>query len=126
MTLDEFITKYEPCEDAVTWLKTCTDLRQAIETAKPEWIIWAVRLSGVLSDRDQRLFACWCVRQIWNAMTDDRSKNAVEVAERFARKKATRDELSAAESAAWSAAESAQADYLRPLFMAALDRQVTQ
>ena len=54
-----------------------------------------------------RLLACWCARKCWSNLTDERSKNAIRVAERFAKGKATMAELSAAWSAAWSAAESA-------------------
>lgn len=47
-----------------------------------------------------REFASWCVRQVWDKLTDPRSRAAVEVAERYARGEATGDELVAAQGAA--------------------------
>ena len=55
-------------------------------------------------DRLARLYACWCVRQVWHLLSDERSRRAVEVAERYAVGEATESDLNAAESAAWSAA----------------------
>ena len=59
-----------------------------------------------------RLWACWCVRQKWHLLTDERSRNAVDVAERFARGEATQEALVAAwgaANAAWGAANAASA-----------------
>jgi hypothetical protein len=36
------------------------------------------------SDRKLRLWACSCVRAVWESVKDDRSRHAVEVAERYA------------------------------------------
>jgi len=71
------------------------------------------------NDKTARLFACWCVRQIWDLLTDERSKHAVEVAERFANGEATTDELAAARDAARDAAWAAARDAARDAAWAA-------
>jgi hypothetical protein len=68
--------------------------------------LWALRASNI-SDRDARLFAVWCARQVQHSMVDERSINAIDVAEKFANGEATREELDAARAAAWAALDAA-------------------
>jgi len=81
--------------------------------------IWAATCPNILDDKTLRLFACACVRQVWHLLTDDRSKNAVEVAERYANGQATDKELSAAWDAAWDAMRDAAWDAVRAAAWAA-------
>lgn len=60
-------------------------------------------------DREIRLYAVWCARQMQYLMIDPRSISALNVAERYARGKASAEELSAASAGAWEAAREAAA-----------------
>ena len=60
-------------------------------------------------DREIRLYAVWCARQVESLMTDKRSISALDVAERFATGLATADELDIACAAAEAAAAEAAA-----------------
>ena len=75
--------------------------------------IWCLRaVAG--RDREIRLFAVWCARQVQHVMTDQRSLDALDVAERYANGEATEKEMDAARSAAadatdWAARAAARA-----------------
>ena len=99
-------------------------LRLAERTSNEGMIIAIPRQASFrVSDRKLRLFACACVRQVWHLLTDKRSRNAVETAERFADGLATDEELriasDAASDAAWATASDAarktQANLLRDI-----------
>ena len=65
--------------------------------------VWTFKcLAG--ADREIRLFAVDCARQVQHLMTDPRSLAALDVAERFANGLATSEELDAARAEAWAAA----------------------
>ena len=61
--------------------------------------IWCLRAVGDV-DRQARLFAVACARRVQHLMTDERSLDALEVAERYAMGGASDDELAAARAAA--------------------------
>jgi len=86
--------------------------------------LWCLRaVDG--HEREMRLFAVDCARQVQHLMTDARSISAIDVAERYANGEATEEELAEARDAAGTAAGNAtggaagaaareiQADYLR-------------
>ena len=69
--------------------------------------LWALRASNA-TDRDCRMFAVTCARSVQHLMTDQRSIDALDVAERFANGDASPEERAAAwdvaRDAAWDAA----------------------
>jgi hypothetical protein len=63
-------------------------------------------LRGNVSERKLRLFACACCRQVWHLLSDERSRHAVEVAERHADGLASMDDLKAVSQQAWTSRSS--------------------
>ena len=110
MTIRRFCEKHSACQEGRAWALAHCETMQGVwdhPTLKSDWMLWVATRPGVLSDRELRLFGCWCVRQVWDLLTDPRSKVAVEVSERYANGEATMDDLAAASDAAWAAARAA-------------------
>jgi hypothetical protein len=108
MTIKDFCRLHHACSEGRRWAIETGEPGMAElwarDDIKPAWRIWIATRPGVLTDRELRLFACWCCRnQVWHLLTDERSRHAVEIAELYAEGKATSDELAAAEDAAWAA-----------------------
>ena len=115
-TTFKLLRKHGACKDRYTVLRKALrgrkdnepiTLVEIIDSNGLRDALWALRAvpDEQAAERDKlaRLFACWCVRQVWHLLTDDRSRTAVEVAERYAVGDATRDALNAAAAAYYAA-----------------------
>ena len=114
-TLNE-IRACNPCQDG--WETLLHNLRKTKADDDPLDLLTILNSNGLDDalwclraieghDREIRLFAVWCARQVQHLMTDPRSLIALDVAERFAEGVATTEELAAACEAAWDAAKDA-------------------
>ena len=74
-------------------------LLTVLESNDLEDALWTLRCVPNC-DRDARLFAVWCARQVQHLMTNQQSLDALDVAERFANGEATDKERAAARDAA--------------------------
>jgi hypothetical protein len=112
-SISEFCKTHSACKDGLEGaLENCQTMQQAWETLPNDWLVWTATREGVLTDKELRLFAVFCARQVEHLLTDDRSRNAITVAEKFANGEATKEELAAAGAAAglaWAAAARAAA-----------------
>ena len=130
MKTKDFLKKHDACIDGARWALSISeemaDVWDAmIENGKHEWLVWTVTRPGVFPDSSLRKLACRFIREtpladgrkVWDLLTDERSRKAVEVAEAYADGKATDGELQAARvahaavRAAAYAAYAAYADY---------------
>ena len=82
------------------------------EATDPELILPSL-LEFEPSERKLRLFCCACCRRIWHLFSDDRCRDAVEIAERFADGLASEEELNQAGEIVDEAADEAEDADLR-------------
>jgi hypothetical protein len=78
-----------------------------LEASDPEEMLISLGEFGA-SDRKARLFMCACCRHVWDLFKDERCRNAVETAERFADGLVTDDKMKDAQEEADIAADDAE------------------
>ena len=113
------IREHNPCTNG--WKKLLSHLEKTkaddellpittiLDSNGVEDAMWCLRAVGG-RDREIRLYAVWCARQVQHLMADQRSINALDVAVRHANGTATDDELAAARDDALAAALAAARD----------------
>ena len=117
MKTADFIRTHNACPDGARWaLSVSSDMSAVwdtmIEQGKHDWLIWTATRPGVFSESILRKLACRFVREtpiadgrtVWDLMEDDRSRNAVQVAEAYVDGNATKKELVATAAAAFDVA----------------------
>lgn len=101
LDFDQHNPCYSPQEKYGDFSGTILDLLKD-ERIPNEDKILAFTRKGVMDDKTLRLFAVRCARQVQHLMKDQRSINALDVAEKYANGLATYEELAAA-GVAWDA-----------------------
>ena len=123
MLITDFARKHEACQKGVKKALSLGCKTMSEVWAHPEFDaedrIWAATRKGVLTDKELRLFAVSSARQVQHLMTDQRSIDALDVAERYANGEATDEELAAAWDTARDAALAAARDAARAASLAA-------
>ena len=134
MKTKDFMKQHDACTEGARWALSISedmvDVWDAmIEQGKYEWLIWTATRPGVFPDPYTvlRKLVCRFIREtpladgrtVWDLLTDERSRKAVEVAEAYADGKATYEELDAAYDAAAAAAVYAAYDTADAAYAAA-------
>ena len=126
MKTKDFLKQHSACIAGAKWALSISedmaDVWEAmIEQGKRDWLLWTATSPGVFPDAVLRKLACRFIREtplsdgrrVWDLLTDERSRNAVEVAEAYADGKATNGELQAAYATAYATAYAAADDAAR-------------
>jgi hypothetical protein len=109
MDADEMLLRWSGGRESMSALEVMD-----LDVVSVEDRLWVATRMQVLSRRDRRLFACDCAERVLPIYEeqhpgDSRPREAIEVARRFARGKATQKELRVAGAAACAAARAAWA-----------------
>jgi hypothetical protein len=122
--LQTYLRSLRACDAAITWAAGYDDLPSAWAACeRGDWMLWLLATGRLADDRTLRRLACRMVREtpvydadghpdgrtVWDLLTDERSRVAVETAERWCDGRATDEELRAAGAAAGAAAWAAEA-----------------
>jgi hypothetical protein len=105
-----FLRQHKACDAAMDWLKAgqFASLDAAWQVCqRSDWMIWLLYEANKLDDATWRHLAVDFAEQVSHLLTDERSRQALVVARRYADGEATDEELAAAEAAAWAAAGAA-------------------
>ena len=122
ISVAEFCDRHGACKDGRDWaLANCDSMLAAWQTLKSDWLVWVATRPGVLTDRELRLFLVFCARQVEHLLADQRSRDAILVAEKFANGEVTTAALDAARDAARVAANAASDAASDTAGVAALD-----
>jgi len=80
ISIDDFCSENEACGEGWRWAdNNCKTMAEVWDTCeRSDWIVWVASRSFDLHNK--KVFACWCVRQVWDLLSEDRKK-AAECAE---------------------------------------------
>lgn len=107
---NKYLHEIEFSEPAIVWAQG-KDLETFWNTCeRGDWLIWLLTsLENYVANSQLRMIAVKCAREVQHLIKDERSINALDVAEKYANGQATDAELDAARAAAAAAWTSALA-----------------
>ena len=109
-TFKQLLEELSACSDAIEWAGKKEINNVVKQCPRGDWLLWlGQRLNLPLNK--MTLAKARCAKTVINLMTDGRSVNAVNVAERFGLDEATLEELNSAASASYAAAAASASAY---------------
>ena len=104
------LTKIGACQQVVLWSAGQLSCESAwLNCERSDWMLWLIRKLDCVELNFYKRYACFCARQNWDNLKDQRSKDGIIAAERYIEGAISRKELLEARSAAYAAACAADA-----------------
>jgi hypothetical protein len=104
---------YKQCIDSVLKNKI-TNMHDAYNRAESQYLVWAVTRKGIMTQRDCIRFALFCVKQVQDKLTDERSKAVIPALEGWLGGTVGNNEIKRVANAAYVAVNAADA-YTTPV-----------
>ena len=109
-SIHTILKKLKACEPAIEWAKKYDTIEEIVANVqRGDWLLWLGAKLG-LSLQKLTLAKARCAKTVLHLMKDERSRNAVEVYEKYGLGKATLKDLEKATADAAAAADAADAD----------------
>lgn len=103
-SLKELLEKLNACQSSINWVGGKTLDQAWDECVRADWMIWLARVTDV-DEKPLTLAKVKCARLAQHLMVDERSLNALNVAEQFSRGEVTCEKLKDASLFAYEAWE---------------------
>ena len=103
----EILNRLHACEEGKNWASVQENSEACWNNCKrSDWMIWLIRkLNNInININFYKKYACFCARQNWSKIIDQRSKDGIIAAEQYVEGKITIEEMQAARNTATYAA----------------------
>jgi hypothetical protein len=108
--IKKFLTEHNACKEGIDWaLNNCKDMAEVWDKCNHGLLMFLIRIDGLLTKRQLRIFSVRCVwntptknGRVYDLLKDERSKNALRTAYKFAYGISTKEELSSSANSAYA------------------------
>jgi len=106
----EILNRLHACDESKDWAVGFPNAEQCWNNCKrSDWMIWMIRKLNNIDINFYKKYACFCARQNWHLLTDQRSKDGIIAVEQYIAGKISIDEMKVARKNAADAADAADA-----------------
>ena len=97
------LNRFSPCSEAIRYMASEKTIKSAWDNCqRGDWMLWVAKRL-LVDDKKLTLAKAYCAKQVEHLMKDQRSKDAIQACFDYVNGKITKEELAAADAAAYAA-----------------------